>query len=87
MLEFALYQETARTAPLLPLVEGWEENIQFLFLLSGTYFLKKEKFHFPLGSQVHGTTVCDVNYLDDWLILLLSSYELYLSHTQLYRVL
>ncbi len=59
MLEFSIYQETARTAPLLPPVEGWEENIQFLFLLSGTYFLKKEQFPFPLGSQVHGTTVCD----------------------------
>ncbi len=31
MLEFALSQETARTAPLLPLVEGREENLQFLF--------------------------------------------------------
>ncbi len=31
MLEFALSQETGRTASLLPLVEGREENIQFLF--------------------------------------------------------
>ncbi len=31
MLEFALSQETARTAPLLPLVEGREENLPFLF--------------------------------------------------------
>ncbi len=31
MLEFALSQETARTAPLLPLVEGQEENLPFLF--------------------------------------------------------
>ncbi len=26
---------------------------------SGTHLLKKEQFPFPLGSQVHGTTVCD----------------------------
>ncbi len=32
MLEFALSQETARTAPLLPLVEDREENLPFLFL-------------------------------------------------------
>ncbi len=31
MLEFALSQETARTAPLLPLVEGREENLPFLW--------------------------------------------------------
>ncbi len=31
MLEFALSQEMARTAPLLPLVEGREENLPFLF--------------------------------------------------------
>ncbi len=31
MLEFALSQETARTAPLIPLVEGREENLRFLF--------------------------------------------------------
>ncbi len=31
MLEFALSQKTARTAPLLPLVEGREENLPFLF--------------------------------------------------------
>ncbi len=30
LLEFALSQETARTAPLLPLVEGREENLPFL---------------------------------------------------------
>ncbi len=34
MLEFTLSQETARTAPLLPLVEGREENLPFLFPLS-----------------------------------------------------
>ncbi len=34
ILEFALSQETARTAPLLPLVEGREENLPFLFPLS-----------------------------------------------------
>ncbi len=33
MLEFALSQETARTAPLLPPVEGWEENPVFRFIL------------------------------------------------------
>ncbi len=61
MLEFALSQETARTAPLLPLVEGREENLPFLFRRwsKGTHFLKKEQFPFPPGSQVHGTTVCD----------------------------
>ncbi len=31
MLEFALSQETARAAPLLPAVEGREENLPFLF--------------------------------------------------------
>ncbi len=31
MLEFALSQEMARTAPLLPLVEGREENLPFLW--------------------------------------------------------
>ncbi len=31
MFEFALSQETARTAPLLPPVEGREENLRFLF--------------------------------------------------------
>ncbi len=43
MLEFALSQETARTAPLLSLVEGREENLPFLF----RHFLKKEQFPFP----------------------------------------
>ncbi len=43
MLEFALSQETARTAPLLPLVEGREENLLFRFvsvppLVQGTPF-------------------------------------------------
>ncbi len=61
MLEFAFSQETARTALFLPLVEGREKNLPFLFRRwsSGTHFLKKEQFPFPLGSQVHGTTVCD----------------------------
>ncbi len=67
MLEFALSQETARTAPLLPPVEGREENILFRFvsvppLVQGPAvptFSKKEQFPFPPGSQVHGTTVCD----------------------------
>ncbi len=67
MLEFALSQETARTAPLLPPVEGREENLLFCFvsvppLVQGPAvptFSKKEQFPFPPGSQVHGTTVCD----------------------------
>ncbi len=67
MLEFALSQETARTAPLLPSVEGREENLLFRFvsvppLVQGPVvptFSKKEQFPFPPGSQVHGTTVCD----------------------------
>ncbi len=54
MLKLALSQETARTAPLLPPVEGREENLPFC-----SHFLKKEQFPFPPGSQVHGTTVCD----------------------------
>ncbi len=32
MLEFALSQETARTAPLLHMEEGWEENPVFIFI-------------------------------------------------------
>ncbi len=72
MLEFALSQETARTAPLLPPVEGREENIPFHFVSVPPFgrsfpfrsvveptFTKKEQFPFPPGSQVHGTTVCD----------------------------
>ncbi len=67
MLEFALSQKTARTAPLLPPVEGREENLLFRFvsvppLVQGRAvptFSKKEQFPFPPGSQVHGTTVCD----------------------------
>ncbi len=67
MLEFALSQETARTAPLLPPVEGREENLLFRFvsvppLVQGPAvptFSKKEQFPFPPGSQVHGTTVYD----------------------------
>ncbi len=35
MLEFALSQETARTAPLLPPVEGREENLPFSFCYGG----------------------------------------------------
>ncbi len=57
MLEFALSQETARTAPLLPPEEGREENPVFLF--DSATFSMKEQFPFPPGSQVHGTTVCD----------------------------
>ncbi len=67
MLEFALSQETARTASLLPPVEGREENLLFRFvsvppLVQGPAvptFSKKEQIPFPPGSQVHGTTVCD----------------------------
>ncbi len=55
MLEFALSQETARTAPLLPPVEGREENLLFRFvsvppLVQGPAvptFSKKEQFPFP----------------------------------------
>ncbi len=54
MLEFALSQETARTAPLLPPVEGREENLLFQFvsvppLVQGPAiptFSKKEQFLF-----------------------------------------
>ncbi len=56
MLEFALSQETARTAPLLPPVEGREENLLFHFvsvppLVQGPAvptFSKKEQFPFPI---------------------------------------
>ncbi len=66
-LEFALSQQTARTAPLLPLEQGWEENPVFIFvsvtpLVQGPAvltFSKKEQFPFPPASQVHGTPVCD----------------------------
>ncbi len=44
MLEFALSQETARTPPLLPLVEGQEENLPFLF---GRIF----RFWYPLSQE------------------------------------
>ncbi len=59
MLEFALSQETARTAPLLPPVEGREENLLFHFVSVPPTFSKKEQFPFPPGSRVHGMTVCD----------------------------
>ncbi len=67
MLEFALSQETARTVPLFPPVEGRKENLLFHFvsvppLVQGPAvptFSKKDQFPFPPGSQVHGTTVCD----------------------------
>ncbi len=60
MLEFALSQETVRTAPLLPPVEGQnEENLPFHFVSVPPTFSKTEQFSFPPGSQVHGTTVCD----------------------------
>ncbi len=59
MLAFALSQETVRTAPLLPPVEGQEENLPFHFVSVPPTFSKTEQFPFPPGSQVHGTTVCD----------------------------
>ncbi len=43
MLEFALSQETARTAPLLPPVEGREENPVFRFIL---FLLSQRKRNF-----------------------------------------
>ncbi len=58
MLEFAVSQETAGTAPLLPPMAGREENLLFQFVSVPT-FSKKEQFPFPPGSQVHGMTVCD----------------------------
>ncbi len=62
-----LFLRRRRTAPLLPPVEGREENLLFRFvsvppLVQGPAvptFSKKEQFPFPPGSQVHGTTVCD----------------------------
>ncbi len=57
MLEFALSQETARTAPLLPPVEGREENLLFRFVsvsaagprASGTHLLKERAISFSSG--------------------------------------
>ncbi len=55
MLEFALSQETARTAPLLPPVEGREENLLFCFCsaagprASGTHLLKEWAISFSSG--------------------------------------
>ncbi len=48
MLEFALSQEMARTAPLLPPVEGREENplFQFVSVLFGTHLLKERAISF-----------------------------------------
>ncbi len=51
MLEFALSQETARTAPLLPPVEGREENLMFRFvsvppLVQGRYPPSQRKSNF-----------------------------------------
>ncbi len=56
MLEFALSQETARTAPSPGGGPGGESCVSFY---SVPTFSKKEEFPFPPGSQVHGTTVCD----------------------------
>ncbi len=49
MLEFALSQETARTAPLLPPVEGREENLLFRFVSVGTHLLKERAISFSSG--------------------------------------
>ncbi len=52
MLEFALSQETARTAPLLPPVEGREENLLFRFVSvvsEGTHLLKERAISFSSG--------------------------------------
>ncbi len=52
MLEFALSQETARTAPLLPPVEGRKENLLFRFVsvpASGTHLLKERAISFSSG--------------------------------------
>ncbi len=66
MLEFALSQETARTAPLLPPVEAGRRIFCFIVsvppLVQGPAvptFSKKDQIPFPQGSQVHGKTVCD----------------------------
>ncbi len=63
MLEFALSQETARTAPLFPWWRAGRRIFGFCSAAgpraSGTHLLKKEQFPFPPGSQVHGMTVCD----------------------------
>ncbi len=67
MLEFALSQETTRTAWLLPPVEGRVENPMFPFISvpplaqgsAAPTFSKKEQFPFPPGFQVLGPTVCD----------------------------
>ncbi len=67
MLEFALSQETTRTASLLPPVEGRVENLMFPFISvpplaqgsAAPTYSKKEQFPFPPGFQVHGSTVCD----------------------------
>ncbi len=50
MLDFALSQKTARTAPFLPPEEGREENP--MFLCSVPTFSKKEQFPFPPGSTL-----------------------------------
>ncbi len=61
------YSAAGQAAPLLPPVEGREENLLFRFvsvppLVQGPAvptFSKKEQISFPPGSQVHGTTVYD----------------------------
>ncbi len=49
MLEFALSQETARTAPLLPPVEGREENLLFRFVSVLSHLLKEREMSFSSG--------------------------------------
>ncbi len=66
MLEFALSQETARTAPVLPPVEGREENLLFHFvyvppLVQGPAvptFSKKEQFPFQAFMHSAPGLVC-----------------------------
>ncbi len=53
-LEFALSQETARTAPLLPLVEGREENLTFLFW-HWPFCLRSKVGHGSTGSSLSGS--------------------------------
>ncbi len=66
-LSQALTQATRRCWHLLFLRRRREQRRSFPWWRAGrrifhfcfAHFLKKEHFHFPPGSQVHGTTVCD----------------------------
>ncbi len=61
MLELLFSGDGENSAAPSPPVEGREENLLFRFVSVPPVptFSKKEKFPFPPGSQVHGTTVCD----------------------------